>query len=171
MSGLGGVDALICNAGYLGKVVQSRSFRKYDLKDYEVTWNTNFTGNAILCKSVADKMVETNTQGNIVAISSICGQQKKMQYTPYGMSKQAIYRYIDMLQKEYPSITMGTVFPGSVATKMNACGIGDNISKGCNKLNHVALPEEIAALVAFLCSENGRYFKGSGITASACEIF
>lgn len=165
------IDILISNAGFFGENDRKAVFRNYNLDDYIISWNTNFQGNASVCKCVAKKMSENNIDGSIIVISSICAQQKKMQYTPYGMSKSAIRSYAQLLQKNFPSLNIMTICPGSVATKMGNITIGDNIARNVNKLNHIALPEEISALAAFLCSETGRYLKGAEITASGCEIF
>ena len=88
-----------------------------------------------------------------------------------GMSKSAIADYVKSLQNAYPSINFSTIYPGPVATKMGGYSIGSDISNGGNVLNHVILPEEIAAIAAFLSSDTSRYLKGIGITASACQIF
>mgnify|MGYP000417502179 CR=1 FL=1 len=63
-----------------------------------------------------------------------------------------------------------SILPGSVATKMGNIKMGDNISSACNKLNRLILPEEIAALTAFLCSDCAVYIVEGEIVAAACEI-
>jgi short-subunit dehydrogenase len=157
------VDILISNAGFVSDDDRKGAFRTYDLDMFSTSWNTNFQGNANVCKYIAKKMDEYNIEGSIIAISSICSQQKKMQYTPYGMSKAALHTYADLLHEKYPKLNIKTICPGSVATKMNNIAVGNDISGGCNnQLNHLALPEEISALAVFLCSDCGMYITSRG---------
>ena len=46
---------------------------------------------------------------------------------------------------------------------------GDDISSNCNYLKHIALPEEIASLAAFLASDSGRLITNIPVVASAGE--
>lgn len=164
------IDILVNNAGFFTDQDRDRVFRKYDMDTYKTSWQTNYEGTTYVAKVVAEKMSQLSQEGCIIFVSSICAQQKKYKYTPYGMSKSAIYEFAKLLQNLYPSLSVNTIFPGSIATKMGNISLGDNIARANNKLNHLAMPEEISALVAFLCSEKS-FIKGEDVTASACEIF
>jgi NAD(P)-dependent dehydrogenase (short-subunit alcohol dehydrogenase family) len=165
-----GIDVLICNAGFFDDMDRKATFIEYPNDMFKLSWKTNYLGNQVVCDTVLELMKKRG-MGKVIIMSSICAQQKKTQYTPYGMTKSALTKYAMLLQDKYPQIDIITIFPGSVATKMAEKYIGSDISCGCNVINRVILPEEISAIAAFLCSDNSRYLKGKGIVASACQIF
>ena len=157
-------------AGIYTEVDKKRKFRNVSKEEFQSVWDINYVGISEFTKQVAKEMTIHNSKGCIVNISSICSIFQRYQYTPYGISKSALAQFGIELKKEYPSLNVKTVLPGSVATIMGNLKLGDNISRKCNILNHPALPEEIAALVAFLCSDIGNKITNSSIVASACEL-
>ena len=163
-------DIFINVAGIYTEVDKKREFRNVSKAEFQNVWDTNYVGIAEFTKQVAKEMVISNPKGCVVNISSICSIFKRYQYTPYGISKSALTQFALELKKEYPTLNIKTVLPGSVATIMGNLKQGDNISRKCNILHHPALPEEIAALVAFLCSDVGCKVTNSAIVASACEV-
>lgn len=163
-------DIFINVAGIYTEVDKKRKFRNVSQAEFQNVWDTNYVGIAEFTKQVAKEMVISNPKGCIVNISSICSIFQRYQYTPYGISKSALTQFALELKKEFPTLNIKTVLPGSVATIMGNLKQGDNISRKCNILHHPALPEEIAALVAFLCSDVGYKVTNSSIVASACEV-
>lgn len=157
-------------AGILTEVDKKRRFRNVSREEFQNVWDTNYVGISEFIKQVAKEMENRNSKGSIVNISSICSVFPSFQYTPYGISKSALTQFGLELKKEYPTLNIKTVLPGSVATIMNNLKLGDNISRKCNILRRPALSEEIAALVAFLCSDVGYKVTNSSIVASACEV-
>ncbi len=164
------IDILINNSGVLTEIDKKRMFRHVTGDEFLSVWNTNFKGTVLISELVSNKMCELKMKGRIITISSICAEFKNFQYTPYGMSKAAIEKYMQLINVKYKNITTKIIQPGTVATQMNAKMIGDNIASSCNLLHHAVLPEEIAALAAFLACEMGDYIKNERITASACEV-
>lgn len=166
-----GIPEIIVNcAGTLYESDRRGEFRALSSAIFDDSWKTNFKGLQLFCDLVALKMNEEGISGTIINISSICSLFNGICYTPYGLSKTAINQYSCVLREKYPNLNVHAVLPGSVATKMNSSTVGDNISKECNILNRMLLPEEIAALVAFLAGDIGKKVSNSFITASACEV-
>lgn len=163
-------DIIINVAGILTEVDKKRKFRNVNKEEFQNVWDTNYVGIVEFTKHVAKEMVIHNPKGCIVNISSICSIFQRFQYTPYGISKSALTQFGLELKNEFPTLNIKTVLPGSVATIMGNLKPGDNISRKCNILHHPALPEEIASLVAFLCSDVGYKVTNSSIVASACEV-
>lgn len=163
-------DIFINVAGIYTEVDKKRKFRNVSKEEFQNVWDTNYVGIVEFTKHVAKEMVIHNSKGCIVNISSICSIFQRYQYTPYGISKSALTQFGLELKKEFPTLNIKTVLPGSVATIMGNLKPGDNISRKCNILHHPALPEEIASLVAFLCSDVGYKVTNSSIVASACEV-
>ncbi|SEW42018.1 SDR family NAD(P)-dependent oxidoreductase [[Clostridium] fimetarium] len=163
-------DILVNNAGVLSDVDKKRAFRNVTQSDFDNVWNINFKGTVQLTERIATEMVEQKISGNIINIASICAEFRNFQYTPYGISKAAIIEYTRLLCKKYPLLTVNVIQPGSVATVMSGLSMGDNISQNCNALYRPALPEEIAAFIAFLAGGFGVYLTDGGHIVSACEI-
>lgn len=167
----GFIDILVNNAGILMEVDKKRTFRDVSETEFLSGWNTNFEGTKAMIDSVASIMAEKQIEGSIINISSICADSRKFQYTPYGMAKCAIAEYSEYMRKNYSSLNICCIKPGSVATAMVGFELEDNIAGKSNGLNHLALPEEIAACTAFLAAGFGKYLnKTHGeITVSASE--
>lgn len=163
-------DILVNNAGVFTDIDKKRIFRNVTQNEFNNVWNTNFKGTVQLTERIATEMSKQKIPGNIINIASICAEFRNFQYTPYGISKAAIIEYTRLLCKKYPLLTVNVVEPGSVATEMGGLSIGDNISRNCNALHRPALPEEIAAFVAFLASGFGVYLTDGGHIVSACEV-
>lgn len=166
------VDILINNAGVFTEVDTKRRFRSVQREQYHTIWKTNFEGTYAVSKCVIQSMLRRKCAGHIINIASICAFDKKYQYTPYGMSKAAIVKMTQQLSQCYKkdNLCICGIAPGSVATGMGNLGVGSNVAGGTNRLHHVALPEEIAALAAYLAGPLGKYHNGQTIVASACEI-
>lgn len=165
----GFVDILVNNAGVYTEVDKQRCFRNVTEEEFMNVWRTNFEGTVYLTHLIADEMKHRKIDGCVVNIASICAEFRNYQYTPYGISKAAIVAFTKEMRREYAPVVFVCVEPGSVATNMGGLKVGDNIAKGCNTLCHPALPEEIAAQIAFFSCGFGRYIREE-IVASACEI-
>lgn len=163
------VDILVNNAGVLTEVDKKRKFRTVTQEEFDAVWKVNYAGTVYLSERVIEEMNRRSMDGSIVNIASICALTKNYQYTPYGLSKSAILEFTKQLKNEHPMLNIHAIAPGSVATAMGNLKLGDNVSLKCNVLNHPALPEEIAAMVAFVASDMGRAISNSAIIASACE--
>jgi 3-oxoacyl-[acyl-carrier protein] reductase len=164
---LGVIDIFICNAGVLFDEDKNGIFR--DNNKFLSSWSLNFEANTYLCELIVQKMHDFKIHGTIAIISSICALHKRMNYTGYGVSKASIGRYGALLRSEHDDIDILTIYPGGVATGMLSFSKNQNISCGINSLNRMIIPEEIAADIAFICSDIGRYIT-QGITASANEM-
>lgn len=163
-------DIVVNVAGIYTDVDKKRQFRNVSKDEFQNVWDTNYVGIVEFTKQIAIEMKKKNTKGSIINISSICSLFPNYQYTPYGISKSALTQFGIDLKNDFPLLNVKTVIPGSVATIMGNLKLGDNISRNCNILHHSAMPEEIAALVAFLCGEVGQKVSNSSIIASACEV-
>lgn len=164
------LDILVNNAGVYTDVDKQRKFRDVTTEEFFHVWNINFEGTVMFTKLLLPIIEQSRGRKKVINISSICAEYRSFQYTPYGMSKAAILKWTELMQEQYPAILFKAIQPGSVATIMGDLKFGDNIVRKCNILNHPALPEEIAALAAFLASEWGGFVNDVGVIASACEV-
>lgn len=165
------IDILINNAGVLTESDRSGRFRQISEQDYDYKMNTNFKATYLLSVKMADYMKQNNS-GCIVSIASICAFSLKMMYSPYGMSKSGIITMTKTLNNKYEKLGVffNYVAPGAVATAMQSLNKNSDIARvRGNIMNRMIIPEELAALVAFMASDYGKYLAGDGVIAAACE--
>lgn len=164
------VDIWVNCAGIFKKTDRDRKFRGIDSETYFDVVNTNMKSNMLLIPYVADQMVTHGIEGSIITVSSICGLTNHFGYTPYGISKNGVIEYTGQIAEDYKDkVSILSVAPGSVATRMGDTGFGKNISGSSSFTHHIAIPEETASVIAFLATGIGRKLSGQTILASAGE--
>ena len=164
------IDLWVNSVGILKKTDRDRKFRGIDANTYFDVVNTNLKSNMLLIPCVADEMVARSIDGTIITISSICGFTNHFGYTPYGISKNGVIEFTKGIAQKYEGkVSILSVAPGSVATRMGTTGYGKNISGSSSFTHHVGIPEEIASVIAFLASPIRGHVNGQTILASAGE--
>lgn len=163
------ISIVVNNARILGEKDQRCEFRSVTEDEYFRTIDVNLKSTILISELAAAKMVQ-NGGGNILNISSICGFSRNYYYTPYGISKTGIVRFTERLSAIYKDrgLVINSIAPGSVATIMSHSRANDNIAD-FHPLNHVIIPEQIAALAAFMVGNAGKYQAGSVRKACATE--
>lgn len=158
----GRIDILVNNAG----VTKDSLLLTMDDSDLHVVMNTNFGGVFNCTKAVAKPMM-LQGKGTIINISSVLAEKARKGHSNYAASKGAINAFTRAMAFELGSkgITVNAVSPGLILTDMTKDVremIGDDIA------SHIALcrlgsAEDVAALVAFLASEDASYITGQVI--------
>lgn len=163
----GKIDILVNNAG----IVSRKPILADDLSDWTRVLNVNLTACVVTIQAIAPAMVEAGW-GRIVNMSSIHGRVAKASMGAYCASKAAI----DMLTKQLAvelgqtGVTVNAVAPGTIATNLNrAMHSGtdpENISARRANLARIpqarfGCPEDVAAAVIFLASEDADYITGT----------
>lgn len=169
-----GIDIWVNCAGIFTDGDKSRRFRSVDKQAYIDVMDTNLKSVKLICELLAEHWLSIQKKGQIINIASICGLYPSYGQTSYGLSKIQVASLTRQLSLQYKGKVIFTcVSPGSVATAMGNKKIGDNISsKGTMLTKHIAMPEEIAAVVAFLSCPAGRMVDNTQhgmIKASAFE--
>jgi NAD(P)-dependent dehydrogenase (short-subunit alcohol dehydrogenase family) len=166
----GHIDILASNAGveHFGKLADITE------KDFERVFAINVGGQLFMTKAVAPHLP---TGGRIVLTSSVSARVAVFNHTLYAASKAAVSAMVLNLAPELGerNITINAIAPGGTATDMakeNAkfylhpalkdCPQGA-VMKSMNALQRLANPEEIAATVAFLVSDDASYITGSTV--------
>ncbi len=164
------VDLWVNCAGIFKKTDRDRVFRGLNAETYYEVVNTNLKSTILMTRMVADEMSAKNIKGQIINIASICGFTNHYGYTPYGISKVGVIEYTRLLAEQYKGkVVIEALAPGSVATRMGTTGFGKNVAGTNSVTKHTALPEEIAAVIAFMTSPTGQFLNGQTILASAME--
>lgn len=151
------IDIWVNCAGIYTDTDKSRRFRSVDKQTYTNVMGTNLKSVKLICELLAEHWTSAQKKGQIINIASICGLFPSYGQTPYGISKVQVANLTQQLSIKYKgNVIFHCVSPGSVATSMGNKKTGDNISsKGSILTRHIAMPEEIAAVVAFLSSPAG----------------
>lgn len=166
------IDIWVNCAGVFTDVDRAKRFRSVPEDVFRNVVDTNLKSTYLISSLVAETMLSSSLYGQIINIASICGMSPCYGITPYGISKAGVIALTQKLKEKYrDKVVFNCVAPGSVATAMGHKKINDNISAlGTKATRHIALPEEIASVVAFVSGPVGKYIKNT-IVASASEKF
>lgn len=127
-------------------------------------FDVNFFGVVYCVRAALKLMTAVDTGGRIVLWSSVGAHVPSAGFAAYCASKAAIEslgRTLAVEAGEY-GITVNVIVPGTIDTPMIA-GSDLQVYRDHLPARHVAGPDEVAALVEFLCTAEARYMTGSGI--------
>ncbi len=161
---VGPVDVLVNNAG----ITRDMTFRKMDKRNWDAVLHTNLDSIFNMTKPVLDGMTERGW-GRVINISSVNGQKGAFGQTNYSAAKAGIHGFTKALALEVArkGITVNTISPGYIGTKMVMAIPTDILeSKIIPQIpvGRLGKPEEIAGLVAYLCSEEAAFVTGANIS-------
>lgn len=157
------VDILVNNAG----IYPFKPFLEITEEDWDKVMNVNVKGTFYFTKAVVPFMVKNN-YGRIINIASIAGPVVGFQgLTHYCASKAAIVGFTRALALELVryNITVNAVAPGPIATSGTARAsesVREQIEllKRSIPVGRLGTPEEVAAVVAFLASDEASFITG-----------
>jgi 3-oxoacyl-[acyl-carrier protein] reductase len=165
------VDILVCNAGiWEGSPLEDMAEDLWDR-----TIDVNLKGTWTVCRAVVTQM-KRQRYGKIVILTSTAGQRGEANYSNYAASKGAQIAFTKSLAEEFGEwgINVNSVAPGWVDTEMTQAALGDlkqrELIAARIPLGKIATPEEIAAPVAFLCSEWARHITGEVLNVNGGSV-
>lgn len=164
LSDLGGLDIAINNAG----INRDAFLKKMTVEQFEQVIDVNLKGTFIVAQAAALAMMEANKGGRIINTASI-GVRGNLGQTNYAASKAGVIGLTRTMALELAryQITVNCVAPGATETPMLA-GVPEKVREGfvaSIPLRRFADPAEIAALHAFLASDEAAYITGQTIFA------
>jgi acetoacetyl-CoA reductase len=162
---VGPVDILVNNAG----ITRDSMFKKMTERDWMEVINTNLNSVFNVTRQVIDGMVERGW-GRVINISSVNAIKGQYGQTNYSAAKAGMAGFAKALAQEVvrKGVTVNTVSPGYVETDMVMAirkEIRDQIVQQI-PMGRLARPEEIAAVVAFLASDEAGYITGANISVN-----
>ena len=166
---LGGVDVLVANAG----ISIRQPFLEISEADWRRVLDVNLTG-VFLCAQQAARRMVAGDGGTILFTASTNGLTGHPLYADYNASKAGVILLARTLALELaPRVRVNAVCPGYVLTPMQKSEYTPEMLAEVDAsipIGRHAAPEEIAALYAFLASDEGAYFTGAVITMDGGEI-
>jgi len=165
-SALGGIDILLNNSG----VSKQQRLVEVEEQDYDYVTDTNCKGAFFVAQAVGRSMIERNSPGRIINISSVAALRAVSQLGIYGMSKAAVIRMTKTMAFEWAryGINVNALCPGYIETELNSFYWG---TEGGKKLvsmlprRRVGRPEDLDGLVLLLASAQSHSINGAVITA------
>ena len=164
----GQVDILVSNAGieYFGKLEEITA------EDFDRVFSVNVAGQLFVTQAASRYL---SSGGRIVLTSSVSARISVFHHTLYAASKAAVSAMVLNLAPELGErgITINAIAPGGTATNMAKENgkfythpdlqdvSSEALLKSATALQRLAQPEEIAAAVAFLVSDDASYITGS----------
>jgi NAD(P)-dependent dehydrogenase (short-subunit alcohol dehydrogenase family) len=159
----GNIDILIYNAAF----TIFKSFMESTLEDFDNIVGTNVKGAMQSMQLVADKMIKQGKGGKIIVVSSVNSVATLPRQALYSSTKSML----DSLMQSAAAglaqynIRVNSILPGYTWTDLDPNLKDKNyVEEGKNiPLGYVALPEDIADVVAFMSSDASRYMCGSSV--------
>ncbi len=159
---MGGVDILINNAG----ITRDNLLLRMTEEEFDKVIDANLKSVFNYTKAVLKPMIKQKF-GRIVNISSVVGIIGNAGQANYAASKAGVIGFTKSVAKEIASrnVTVNAVAPGFIETDMTK-KLNDSQREALLSnipLGRMGKPEDIAKVVAFLCSEDANYITGQVI--------
>jgi 3-oxoacyl-[acyl-carrier protein] reductase len=180
---LGGIDCLVNNVG----LAVQRSFEEVTERDWAELWQLNVMS---YVRAIRAALPELRKRGGgaIVNVSSSAGKRPSTSMPDYSVTKAAVLSLSRLVADLYTGegIRCNAVTPGPTATAawLDDGGLADQqaartgkthdevlaaVAKG-RPLGRLAEPEEVAAVIVFLCSEQASYVTGAAWSADGGTV-
>jgi 3-oxoacyl-[acyl-carrier protein] reductase len=145
---------VICNAG----IVRDNAFPAMSGEDWDIVVRTNLDGFYNVLNPLIMPMVRRRAPGRIVTLSSVAGLTGNRGQVNYSAAKAGIIGATKALALELArrEITVNCVAPGLIETDMLA-GVALDEALKLIPARRIGKPEEVAAAVSFLVSEDAAY--------------
>jgi NAD(P)-dependent dehydrogenase (short-subunit alcohol dehydrogenase family) len=160
----GGIDILVNSAG-IGPLDKAESLSE---EKWDKTINVNLKASFMMAQAVASYLIEHNKPGCIVNIASQAGTIALDGHVAYSASKGGIISMTKVLASEWGKygIRVNAISPTVVLTELGKVAWGGAAGDAFKKLmpsERFAEPDEIAAIIAFLCSNNAAMITGHNL--------
>jgi NAD(P)-dependent dehydrogenase (short-subunit alcohol dehydrogenase family) len=155
------IDVLVNNAGIGGRAAPVVD---YPEQEWRRVLSVNLDGVFYCCKAVLPSMLARGS-GRIINIASISGKEGNPNMSAYSSSKAGVIGFTKALAKEVATkgIYVNCITPAVIETELLAQLTDEAVNYMVAKIpmNRVGKPEEVAALVAWLASEECSFSTGA----------
>jgi glucose 1-dehydrogenase len=159
----GQLDILVNNAG----IEKHAPFWEVTEADYDAVMSVNLKGAFFATQTIVKHLIDTKRSGKIINISSVHEELPFPNFAAYCASKGGMKMLCRNLAVELApfGITVNNVAPGAIETPINTKLLNDPQKLGALlkniPLNRLGQPSDVAAMVAFLASDDANYITGS----------
>jgi len=155
------LNVLINDAGYLGRTV---SFAEHSPEDWRQILAVNLVGTMQVTQAILPSMIRSGC-GRIINLGSLAGKEGLPQLTAYSAASAGVIAFTKALSREVAShgIFVNCVAPGPIDTGMIRA-LGTEVVSAMvadSPMKRLGSAEEVAHLVAWLCSEASRFNTGA----------
>lgn len=176
LEAFGDIDILVNNAG----IVHHAEFLDLKEEDFDRVLRINLKGSFLIGQEVARYLVEKigkgGNPGNIINMSSINAVVTIASQVPYSVSKGGVQQLTKVMAVALAphGIRVNAIGPGSVMTDMLSATNSDPQARdrllSRTPLGRIGEPAEIAAIAAFLASDDAGYITGQTIYADGGRL-
>ncbi len=166
LAAFGKVDVLVCSAGIAGPTAPTW---EHSASDWIRVHEVNLNGVFYCCRTVVPHMVQ-NRYGRIVNIASVAGKEGNPNASAYSSSKAGVIAFTKSLAKETvrTGVIVNSVAPAAVNTPIFDQLPQQHIEFALSKIpmGRFGTVEEIAAMVAWACTEECSFTSGAALDLS-----
>lgn len=158
----GHIDILVNSAGGSARG-KANNVVDQSIEVFDDILNINLRG-AMICAKEAAKYMISNKNGRIINITSVIGLQGKAGYSEYAASKGGSIAFLKSLAQELGryGITVNGVAPGIVQRGEVTMDAMERLGR-TNWMGTYGKPEDISAVVNFLCKDEASFITGQNI--------
>lgn len=158
---LGSIDILVNNAG----IQTAAPSHELETSDFDQVIQVNLRGAYLCAREAIKHFLDRGNSGIVINVSSVHEIIPRPQYVSYSISKGGMENMTKTLALEYAphNIRVNAIAPGATATPINSWT--DDPQKRKEVESHIPMgragtPEEMAAITAFLASDDAAYITG-----------
>jgi len=157
----GGLDILVNNAGIAGRAAPAWEL---EVAEWQQVIDIDLSGVFFGCRAVLPTMTAAG-YGRIVNIASIAGKEGNPNAVPYSAAKAGVIGLTKAIAKEVATtgVLVNAVTPAVIETEILAQVTEEHIAYMTSRIpmGRTGKPEEVAALVRFLCSDDLTFSTGA----------
>ena len=170
---LGPVEILVTSAG----LCDFSPFHEVTVQQWQRAIDVNLTGTFHCCQAALPAMAEAGW-GRLVLISSSSGQRGAVRAPHYAAAKGGVITLARSLAMAYAphGITVNNIAPSGIETPMQHAGQAagklpsNETMAGAVPLGHLGTPDDIAAAVAFLASDEAGFITGQTLGVNGGQV-
>ena len=162
-SAMGGLTDVVANAGF----GLNKPLHLYSDKEWRLVVGVNLDGTFHTLRAAVPILLEAGA-GNIVTVATLNATRPLQGEAPYSAAKAGVVNLTATAALEYaPTIRANCVSPGMIATALTSVITEDAaftaVAEAGTPLQRIGTADEVAEVIAFLCSDAARYITGQNL--------
>lgn len=160
---MGGLTDVVANAGF----GLNKPLHQYTDKEWRLVVGVNLDGTFHTLRAAIPILLDAGG-GNLVTVATLNATRPLQGEAPYSAAKAGVVNLTATAALEYaPTIRANCVSPGMIATNLTSVITGDAdftaIAEAGTPLRRIGTAEEVAEVIAFLCSDAAAYMTGQNL--------